>query len=44
MLVNNVERLDAGKGKIHKQSDEELVETTNMNTFPMIMMTRFLGP
>ena len=44
MLVNNVERFDAGKGKIHKQTDAELVETTNANTFPMVMMTRFLGP
>ena len=43
-MVNNIERYDAGKGKIHKQTDEELVETTNANTFPMVMMTRFLGP
>ena len=34
ILVNGVERYDAGKGKIHKQTDEELVETTNANTFP----------
>ncbi len=31
-------------GKIHKCSDAELVETTNVNTFPMVMMSRFLGP
>ena len=35
---------DARKGKIHKATDEELVETNNVNTFPMVMMCRFLGP
>jgi len=36
--------MDPRKGKIHKASDSELVETTNVNTFPMVMMSRFLGP
>lgn len=44
LLVNNIEALDPRKGKVHKASDEELTETTNLNTFPMIMMSRFLGP
>ena len=44
ILVNNVEALDPRKGKIHKATDQELVETTNVNTFPMVMMNRFLGP
>lgn len=39
-----MEGLDPRKGKIHKATDEELVETTNVNTFPMVMMSRFLGP
>lgn len=44
ILVNNIEGYDPRKGKIHKASDEEIVETTNLNTFPLIMMGRFLGP
>ncbi len=44
VLVNNIEGFDPRMGKIHKCSDAELVETTNVNTFPMTMMTRFLGP
>ena len=44
LLVNNIEGFDPRKGKVHKATDEELVETTNVNTFPLIMMNRFLGP
>jgi short-subunit dehydrogenase len=42
--VNNIEGFDPRLGKIHKASDQELVEITNINTFPMVMMSRFLGP
>ena len=44
LLVNNIEGFDPRKGKVHKASDNELIETTNINTFPLIMMNRFLGP
>jgi 17beta-estradiol 17-dehydrogenase / very-long-chain 3-oxoacyl-CoA reductase len=44
VLVNNVQRLDARKGKIYKASDEEIIQTINMNTCPAVFMTRFLGP
>ena len=44
MLVNNVQEYDPRKGKVHKASDEELVETLNANTFPAVFMSRFLGP
>ena len=27
-----------------KATDQELVETNNLNTFPLVMMNRFLGP
>jgi short-subunit dehydrogenase len=30
--------------KFHKASDEEIIETLTANTFPMVFMTRFLGP
>ena len=35
---------DARKGKLNKATDEELVVTNNMNTFPTVMMCRFLAP
>ena len=44
VLVNNIESFDPRKGKIHKASDQELVETTNINTLPMVMMNRFMAP
>ena len=44
MLVNNVEERDPHGEKIHKASDKEIVETINVNTFPITFMTRFLGP
>ena len=44
ILVNGIEGFDPRKGKIHKASDEELLVTTNLNSFPQIMMNRFLGP
>jgi short-subunit dehydrogenase len=42
--VNAVEQFDLGKGKIHKTSDQNLIETVNVNTLPMVFMMRFLGP
>jgi len=43
-LVNAVEQFDKAKGKIHKTDDKDLIETLNINTFPSVFMTRFLGP
>ena len=34
ILVNNVEKFDPRKGKVQKATDDELLETTNANTFP----------
>lgn len=39
-----MEQFDKRKGKIHKTDDEDLLETLNANTFPSVLMTRFLGP
>ena len=43
MLINAVEKFDVEKGKIHKTSDTNLLDTLNANTLPMVFMTRFLG-
>jgi short-subunit dehydrogenase len=43
VLVNNVERMDLNRGKIHRTSDDELLQTVNINTCPAIYMTRILG-
>lgn len=44
MLINNVEERDTHGEKFHKASDQQLVQTINMNSFPLVFMTRFLGP
>ena len=44
ILINNVERYDPYGMKIHKADDEEVLETLTANTYPMVFMTRFLGP
>jgi short-subunit dehydrogenase len=44
ILVNNVEQFDPYGQKIHKADDEEILETLQANTFPMVFMSRFLGP
>ena len=44
ILVNNVEEMDPMGSKFHKASDESLLQTINLNTFPLVFMTRFLGP
>jgi short-subunit dehydrogenase len=44
MLINAVEQFDVGKGKVHKTSDKDLIETLNLNMLPFVYMTRFLGP
>ena len=44
MLINAVEQFDTGKGKVHKTTDKDLIETLNLNMLPFIFMTRFLGP
>ena len=36
--------MDPMGAKFHKASDASLLETINLNTFPMVFMTRFLGP
>ena len=43
VLVNNVVRFDPDRGRIHKATDEQLVQTINANTCPSIYMTRILG-
>lgn len=44
ILVNAVEQFDEGKGKVYKTSDNVLMETMNLNTLPMVFLTRYLGP
>lgn len=44
ILVNNLEHVDPWGSDFANASDQEIVRTINANTFPMIMMTRFLGP
>lgn len=44
ILVNNAEEYDPFGPKIHKAKDEEVLGTLTVNTFPMVFMTRFLGP
>ena len=44
MLLNNVEKRDPYGEDFHRASDEEVLSTLNLNTFPMVFMTRFLGP
>ena len=34
ILINNVEKFDPRKGKVHKATDDELLVTANANTFP----------
>jgi len=36
--------MDPYGNKFHKAEDEEILETLTVNTFPMIFLTRFLGP
>ena len=44
VLVNNVEEKDTKGAKFHKASDSDIVQTINMNTFPLVFTSRFLGP
>ena len=44
ILVNNVEEMDPMGSKFHKASDQSLLQTINLNTFPLVFMSRFLGP
>jgi short-subunit dehydrogenase len=44
MLINNIEERDPKGAKFHKASDESLIQTINMNSFPLVFMTKFLGP
>ncbi len=44
ILVNNAEEFDPFGPKIHRAKDEEVLGNLTINTFPMIFMTRFLGP
>jgi short-subunit dehydrogenase len=44
MLINNVEHLEPYKGKVHKRSDTQIAQTLNANIYPMVYMSRFLGP
>ena len=36
--------MDPHGKKMHKASDKSILQTINVNTFPMVFMTRFLGP
>ena len=42
--MNNVEEKDTKGAKFHKAADSEIVQTINMNTFPLVFTSRFLGP
>ena len=44
ILINNIEERDPKGAKFHKASDESLIQTINMNSFPLVFMTKFLGP
>ena len=44
MLINNIEKRDPFGEKFHKTSDKDLISTINMNSFPLVFMSRFLGP
>ena len=43
MLVNAVEKMDDEKAALYEREDSELLKTFNMNTLPMVYMTRILG-
>ena len=42
--MNNAEEFDPFGPKIHRAKDEDVLGTLTINTFPMVFMTRFLGP
>ena len=42
--MNNAEEVDPFSAKIHKAKDEEVLGTLTINTFPMVFLSRFLGP
>ena len=42
--MNNAEEFDHFGPKIHKAKDEDVLGALTINTFPMVFMTRFLGP
>ena len=44
ILINNYEMHDTNRQKFYKASDLEVYQTVTANTFPMTMLTRFLGP
>ncbi len=44
ILINNAEEFDPFGPKIHRAKDEEVLGNLTINTFPMVFMTRFLGP
>ena len=44
VLINNAEEFDPFGPKIHRAKDEDVLGNLTINTFPMIFMTRFLGP
>ena len=44
VLVNNAEQLDPKGIKFHKLTDQQVLNTLSVNTFPMVFLTRFLGP
>ena len=43
-MINNAEEFDTFGPKIYKAKDEDVLGTLTINTFPMVFMTRFLGP
>jgi short-subunit dehydrogenase len=44
VLINNAEEFDTFGPKIHRAKDEDVLGNLTINTFPMVFMTRFLGP
>ena len=44
VLINNAEEFDPFGPKIHRAKDEDVLGNLTINTFPMVFLTRFLGP
>ena len=42
--MNNAEEFDPFGPKIHRAKDEDVLGNLTINTFPMVFLTRFLGP
>ena len=43
MLVNNQGKIDSHYERFYENTDQQLLELLNVNSMPMVFMTRFLG-